>query len=314
MNNTNVKSVYFGLWQTLGDVIVSTALVRTIKEKYPDSKITYATSPDYTDILNENPDIGEILPCNHPLEVVLRSQDKKYDKIFLPLMLTQEDTLWHQRFPWCTEGERHNLVDMYAKKCEDDLVITNRRTYLYPQEGYYDAIAKTAGDKEQKFRDTPFITVHTTSRNPSKDWQYENFVALTRKIYEKYGDRFNIYQIGKEDKPLGPPVSCLNGLPFNATVALMNKSKLHIDIDSGPSFIADSLNVPTVCIMGASSKINSGPIGPNVEFIEPARKCIGTATHCPCVTKCLINEDCIKTISVDEVFEVVDKKLQKIFV
>lgn len=305
--------IYFGLFHTLGDVIVSTALIRAIKEKYPDSEITYAVGQDYVHVLAGNPDITNIIPTKHPWEIVFRSKEHNYDKVYLPLMLTQEDTLWHQRPPYCMPGERHNLIDMYADKCEDDLVINTRKTFLYPEDSKWDEIVASAGDKSKEFSETPFITMHTTSRNPSKDWPHENFVALAKMINEKYGNKFNIYQIGKDDKVIGEPTKCLNGLELPHTMALIKRSKLHIDIDSGPSFIADSLDVPLVCIMGASDHNTSGPIGPNVAFIEPVRKCIGTATHCPCVTRCLINDDCIKTISPKEVFEIVDRMLSKIF-
>ncbi len=306
-------NIFFGLFETLGDIIVSTAIVRAIKEKYPDSKIVYAVGEQYVEVLRGNPDIAEIMPTKHPWEIVLRSAEKNYDKVYLPLMLTHEDTVWHQREPWCiANGDNHNLVDMYAKKCQDDIKITNRRTYVYPHESAWKEIVDSAGDMAETFEKTPFITIHTTSRNSSKDWPYENFVKLTQLISAKYGNKLAIYQIGgKDDKPLPEPSKCVNGMPLTHTMALIGKSKLHIDIDSGPSFIADSLNVPTICIMGATWAQTSGPIGPNVEFIEPNRHCLDRI-HTPCHSHCVVAPDCIKSIEVSEVFNAVDQKLQEI--
>ncbi len=311
--SNKVNSVFFSLFHTLGDVIVTTAIIRNLKEKYKDAKITYAVSEEYVEILRGNPDIAEIIPVKHPWEGILRSRDKQYDKVFLPLQLTHLDSVWHQLPPWCEDGENHNLVDMYAKKCQDDLVITDRRTFIYPNENAWKEIVQSAGDKAEDFEKTPFITVHTTSRNESKDWSYERFAELCTRINKEYNGKFNIYQIGRDDKQLPLPVKCLNGMPLSHTISLINKSKFHLDIDSGPSFIADSLNVPTVCIMGATTKNTSGPIGPNVTFIEPIRKCIGSPLHTACHSHCVISEKCIDTISVDEVFNVVNEKLKTIF-
>lgn len=315
MSEENKIRIYFGLFETLGDVIVSTALIRAIKKKYPNSEITYATSQAYVDCLAGNPDISRILPTRHQHEIVLMANAEKYDKVYLPLMLTQEDTLWHQRPEYCFDHEGReyrNLIDMYADKCQDDLKVEERRTYIYPEDLHWETFLKAVPDgKENTFTDQPFITVHTTSRNPSKDWPYEKFAELCSKIKEKYPDH-NIIQIGGDnDKDLPLPVISVKGTPILVTAALIKRSKLHIDIDSGPSFIADSLDIPTICIMGASSSAESGPLNKeNVTFLDPVRECLGTATHCPCVTKCLIDKPCINTIEADEVMAVVESKLK----
>ncbi len=310
------RNIFFGLHQTLGDVIVSTSIIREIKRKYPDSKITYAVGKDYIEILDGNPDISEIIPINSHWEAILRSNEKPYWKIMLPLMKTTEDTLWHQRTPWCLEpkdGEFHNLVDMYAYKCGDDLKITDRRSFLFPKDQAWQEILSSPSQYINELKDNQFITIHTTSRNESKDWSFSNFAELAKRVYDRYEGKINIYQVGgAKDIPLPAPVRCTNGTNLKHTIALINKSKFHIDIDSGTSFIADSLNVPTVCIMGATWARTSGPIGPNVTFIEPERKCLDSVIHTPCHAHCVIKDKCIDTLTVDKVFEQIINKLDPI--
>ncbi len=310
------KLVYFGLFQTLGDLLVSTALLRTIKEKYPDSEISVATSREYTDVLHNNPDVFEIIPCQHPYEVVLRSLEKKYDKVYLPLMISNFDTLWHQQAPWAIKnGENHNLVDFYASRCNDDLVVTNRRSYIYPEDIHYDQIVANIPEEfKERFLGRQFITIHTTSRNPSKDWPLNKFKELCDRIYDRYGSILSIYQIGgKEDVDINPStVNSFRGMPLLNTAALIKRSLFHIDIDSGPAFIANSLCIPMISILGATDSNIAGVIGPDNTFIEPVRECIGTATHTACATRCLINKPCIDTVSVDEVFNKFVEKIEPI--
>ena len=45
----------------IGDIVLSTALVSKVKEKYPDSNIYYLTTPLGKEILNNNPKIKEII-------------------------------------------------------------------------------------------------------------------------------------------------------------------------------------------------------------------------------------------------------------
>lgn len=308
------KKIYFSIFHTLGDIIVSTAIIRALKDKYPEYDITYATSAQYIDVLKDNPDIKEVIGCNSHWECILRSQEKKYDKVFIPMQLTQVDAAWHQFPPYCQEGEKHNLVDFYANRCNDDLVIENRKTYIYPKDAHYEQIvANIPPEHRDSFKNNKFITIHTTSRNPSKDWSVERFRELCAKIKLKYPDIF-IYQIGgNEDKEIGKELAFpMMGMPILNTAALIKKSLLHIDIDSGTSFVSDSLDIPTICLMGATTQNTSGPIGKNVTYIEPVRKCLDRI-HTPCHTHCLIKDNCIETIESDEVMshvsEILDNRL-----
>lgn len=314
----NKKNLYFGLYHTLGDIVVSTAIIRAIRAKYPDSHITYATSKDNIDVLENNPDVDEVIATSHPYEVVLRANEKPYDKIYLPLQLTHEDSVWHQRPDWCVDnGDNHNLVDFYASRCNDDLKITDRRTFLFPQERHFtEVVDRIPEELREKFNAMHYITMHTTSRNPSKDWPIERFKELAHRINNKYGSVVRILQIGGPDDPDidTKVVSSFKGLPILNTAALLSKSLFHIDIDSGPSFIADSVGTPTICIMAATWSQTSGPIGPNVTFIEPSvRECIGANTHTPCHATCMIKpRECKYNVSVDEVFDKFVEKFELI--
>ena len=306
--------IFFGLFHTLGDVVVSTSLIRAIKEKYPDSEITYAVSGQYIDVFKGNPDVAEIIPCNNQGEILLYAGLKNYDRIYLPLMLTNEDTLWHQRSPWCVEnGDKHNLVDFYASRCNDDIIVSNRKTFIYPTDEHWDELVMKVPDNvREKFRTMPFMTFHTTSRNQSKDWHPGLFFELVKRIKSTYGDQFAVYQVGgAEDKALPEPSAAVLGTPLLLTAAMLKRSILHVDVDSGPSFIADSVGTPTICIMGATWAQTSGPISENVTFIEPQRKCLTMGVHTPCHTQCLIKDDCVNTISVEQVFAEVQKRLEE---
>lgn len=310
-----MKKIYFGLFHTLGDIVVSTAIVREIKVKYPDSEITYAVSKEYVEVLKNNPDVATIIGCDSHWEVILRSQELKYDKVYLCLQKNALDSVWHQQPEWVEEnGENHNLVDFYAKRCNDDIKITNRKTYIYPQENHWlEIIEKIPAEFRDLFQKTPYITVHVQTRNPSKDWPLERFQELCTRLRNAYKGNVAIYQVGGQDDPqIGDTiVSSMLGLPIMNSAALIKNSLLQIDLDSGTSFISDSLDVPTICIMAATWSKTSGPIGPNTTFIEPSvRECIGNGLYTPCHTHCLIKpRECKYNVSVDDVFNVAVEKI-----
>ena len=45
----------------IGDIVLSTPLLKRIKEVYPEAKITYVTTPIGATILRNNPNITEII-------------------------------------------------------------------------------------------------------------------------------------------------------------------------------------------------------------------------------------------------------------
>jgi ADP-heptose:LPS heptosyltransferase len=299
-----MTKIFFSIFHTIGDVIVSTALIHAIKLKYPDSEITYAVSKDCATLLEGNPDISKIIPCNSISECILLANQEKYDKVFIPAQLTGEHNIWHQTEPWIHVSDKHNLVDYYALRCNDDITVDDRQTYFYLKDSDFDSLfSKIHPDDLEKFKAQKYITIHTTSRCSGKDWHYQhlnNFVKLFKSTYPDIA----VYQIGgPNDKPLDAPVVPFMGLSLRESAVLIKGSLLQVDMDSGTSFIADSLGVPVIVIYGATNSNTSGPIGKNLIAIEPvSRDCIGRMCHTSCHTECRWNHGrCIDRISPEQV-------------
>jgi len=52
---------------SLGDVILTTPLIKTVRELYPDSVINYCTKAEYTDVIRCNPNINKIIEADNDL-------------------------------------------------------------------------------------------------------------------------------------------------------------------------------------------------------------------------------------------------------
>ena len=61
----------------LGDVVRTTPILEAIKEKYPDSEITWITEPESKEILEGNPNINKILTL--PIEETLEEFNVLYN-------------------------------------------------------------------------------------------------------------------------------------------------------------------------------------------------------------------------------------------
>lgn len=283
------------LLRTLGDVILGSTLVAELKKKYPDCEITWAVWPDYVQLIDVNPDVrGMIITDKH--DVILKEMcSDRYDQVLVPAQLTHTDTFWHQNIKY----KDAHLVDFYAGRC--GIEITDRRTYMFPSEADWDRANSIVTDKEK-----PVIVIHTMSRVPSKDWHlFGEFVEALR---EKYDDPQLIQVGGPEDTKCGVDDDLRGRLTYNEIAALLSMSDLFVGVDSGLAYIADSMECPTICIMGMSTGSTSGPISGRVTFIEPDRP---EGCEWPCHSNCHVGKPCIQSITVEEVIKHVQEKIEE---
>lgn len=88
------KRILFTMPESIGDVYMTTSLLKNIKQLYPDYNLYYATKPEYFEILDGNPHVHKMIPYNKSLENLLAMEGygnhKGYFEIcFLPFIGTQ---------------------------------------------------------------------------------------------------------------------------------------------------------------------------------------------------------------------------------
>src|SRR3990167_8982034 len=103
----------FAMMRTMGDVIVSTAIVRELKRRDPESEIFFYTDKPYDSLLKNNTDIAKVMvgdpwDLNH---LFLEMADG-WDKVYTPYQVRPECNVWHQE-----EATRHqHLLDFYWRR------------------------------------------------------------------------------------------------------------------------------------------------------------------------------------------------------
>lgn len=80
--------------ESAGDVLLCTALLRSLRETYPKYKIYFATKPQFKDILKDNPYINEVIDYDQRMDNLVLMEgigDHKgfFDICFLPYAATQ---------------------------------------------------------------------------------------------------------------------------------------------------------------------------------------------------------------------------------
>jgi len=268
------------LLRTLGDVVIGNTLVNEIKRTYPDSDIYYYVEKSYLEVINCNPNLKEVivLPCLDA--VLLDIAEKRYDKVFFPYQTTREDNIWHQ-----VEKHRHqHLLDFYAKRC--GIEIKDRKLFGYFNDEQRKKVKLYASG----------IVIHISTLVPSKNW--DKFSELVLEIKRKY-PMIPIYQVGKKEEPLiADVIDTREKFTIGELYAFLKKSTMLIGLDSGVSYMAAAVNIPVICIMGATIPMTSGPIGEKVHHIVAETKC-----EPRCHGNCRFDNPCIRKITIEQVME-----------
>lgn len=268
------------LCRTLGDVILGNTLVAELKKKYPDCEITFAVWPEYSEIVDSNPDIKGLIMTKEWDVVLAEAVKDRYDLVLCPYQTNHTDTLWHHN----PKYKNAHLIDYYAKKC--GIEITDRREYVYFKDEDIEEMKKLLDPTRKN------LVMHTTSLVLSKNWN--KFGELAEKLAD-----FHIIQVGgPKDTRVEKTIDMRGKLSFSKIMALLSKSDMFIGVDSGITYMADAVDCPTICIMGMSTQDTSGPIGKNTHFIEPKRP---AECKWPCHSNCRYKEPCIWSISVETV-------------
>lgn len=294
------NKIFISCLETFGDVVLMSTICRNIKLRYPDAEITFLTDPRYKGLLENNPDIYRIWDgqIKNFQDVYVKSMYDKFQHVYFPMMVTQEDTMWHHDLE-----ARYHLVDFYAKRC-DNLVLSDRRTFIYPDD-------KDKQKVEEEFVKYPLlkervpVSIHVSSPVASKSWGVKNFKKLVIAL-ERMG--CVVMQVGAEsDEKVQTPsiVNMCGKLTPRQTAWALSKTMMYVGIDSGPAYLADSMGVPSVILYGATTHIQAGPLSPLSIPLEPQRKqefpC--GPSHMTCSTHCQIGSPCILTLEPEHVIQ-----------
>ncbi len=152
-----------------------------------------------------------------------------------------------------------------------------------------------------------------------KRWPEEKFADLCDRLIEKSKATIILFGSEQEKDLVGRlagsmrnrAINTAGKLSFGQFVALLKKCSLAICNDSGPLHLAEGLGLKTVCISGPVDERVYGPYPINERNLVVKRE-----LSCrPCYKNfrfkgCDHNQECLRGISVDEVFKVAEKLIK----
>lgn len=124
------------------------------------------------------------------------------------------------------------------------------------------------------------VGISPTAGNKIKEWPVERFAAVADYLVERHGAKV-IITGGKQDAPKvremlahmrTPALDASGAFDIDALKAFIARLSLFISVDTGPIYIAEAFDVPTVDITGPIDENEQPPVGSRHRVVTPPER------------------------------------------
>ena len=256
----------------IGDIVLSTPLIKKIKDTYPDSDITYVTTPSGEAILKNNPHLNNIIVYDKRGEhkgisgvwqLGKRLRYENFNMVITPHRYLRSSILsWLSRSPirkgydiasgscLFTEKIKYDRTKHEVEKLLSFVAPENKKRYeieLYPGEK-----EKMKGDnlwKENLLEDKKVVVLAPGSKWFTKQWPVEYFNKLAKSLKKLSNVRLIV--VGGKDE-INLPIEKENIIDMRGKTSLLeladilSRADVVVTNDSSPIHIASAFKKPKI--------------------------------------------------------------------
>ena len=256
----------------IGDIVLSTPLIKKIKDTYPDSDITYVTTPSGEAILKNNPHLNNIIVYDKRGEhkgisgvwqLGKRLRYENFNMVITPHRYLRSSILsWLSRSPirkgydiasgscLFTEKIKYDRTKHEVDKLLSFVAPENKKRYeieLYPGEK-----EKMKGDnlwKENLLEDKKVVVLAPGSKWFTKQWPVEYFNKLAKSLKKLSNVRLIV--VGGKDE-INLPIEKENIIDMRGKTSLLeladilSRADVVVTNDSSPIHIASAFKKPRI--------------------------------------------------------------------
>ncbi|MEG8946550.1 lipopolysaccharide heptosyltransferase II [Rosettibacter firmus] len=258
---------------SLGDILLTTPVIRALKKKYPESSIDFLVKSQYSDVIKYNPYLNKIYEYNSSNLKVLITQLKQNE---YELIIDLQNNFRSRLITFQLKSPAYHFKKLSLKKFllvkfkinlfNKTKTIPERYAETYPQikldENGLDLFIPSEIENEidTNFSNAQVIGFCPGSRHFTKRWPSEYFVELGNKLAE---DGYQIFILGgKNDKEICAEISkkiqnsinLQNDDEILKTAVYMKKCKAIVTNDSGLMHTASAIGLPVLVLFGSSVK------------------------------------------------------------
>jgi heptosyltransferase-2 len=320
----------------LGDVILTTPLVKALKINFPDSHIDFLTIPASVNVLENNPAINKIIVFDkrgrdHGLRGLINT-GKRLAATHYDLCVTPHRSLRSAYLSYACQAKMRIGFDRSAFKWVFTNIITYRRDlheikrnlsllqpfnatisdykpHVFPSEDDKNYVDQLIKDKDVNSKSRIFA-IAPGSIWPTKRWPEMYFAEICSKLVRDGMQPLLIGGSGDKDiaklitDHCPETVSLIGELTLRQSMHLLTRCTGLLTNDSAPLHLGEAAGIPVFAIFGATvPEFGFAPLGEKSRVIEyKDLKCRPCGIHGgkKCPTKTF---DCMLQLTPDQVFE-----------
>jgi heptosyltransferase-1 len=331
----------------IGDVVHTLPSLAAIRKRYPDAHITWVIEEDSADIIESHPRLDRVLVSRRKSWVrnlrALRDVRKTIGEMrsFIATLRDREYDLvvdFHGLFKssvlvFLSRGKRRIGYDSMQ---ELSGLFLNEKVYedmgKHAVDRYLDLPRYLGADTDRPEFDIPvaeenrervrvllrehgidphdrFLSINPVAFWDTKMWEDSKFAELCDRIVGEL--KMTVIFTGGRDSETVKHIRSLTHLPsidlagrttLRDLAYLYKLSALVVTTDSGPMHVAAAVGTPAVALFGPTDPVRTGPYGAGHIVVRKDLPCS------PCFLKRCETRRCMEVISVEEVFQAVQKK------
>ncbi|WP_415238906.1 glycosyltransferase family 9 protein [Seleniivibrio woodruffii] len=280
-----MKFLLIQLYQT-GDVVLTTHIPRELKKYYPDAEIDFLVFKANKPVLENNPNIRNILTTERKggigemVRIIKEVRRNRYDAVldfhnnprtaYITFLSGAKYKVCYgnssrrifyntpcQNLDGCPGEIKLSLTQPFIK--DFDLKRLNAKPEVFTSA----QAEKKAGEVLASFGITPsdfLVTISPTHKRDTRRWKFEHFMDTAQHLVREHGAKVLLtYGPGEKEyitdrlTELPENTFLIPQLNLSEFAAVIGRAKLHIGNDSAPHHLATAQNVPTFIVIGSTS-------------------------------------------------------------
>ena len=321
-------------FRQIGDVLLSTPVLRALRSAYPQSYIAFLTEPSPGRVLQSNPLLDEVIirprhaTWRQQWQLLRRIRRRRFELVIdlignpRSAVLTRLSGARHRlafaRFPRSllytmlvphhypvpeyTVAKRLRLLEPLGIRATD---LTPTLPYTQREQDAVAAFLRAHAITSQEL----LVCIDPTHHVPTRQWPGDHFSALVDMLGERLNARVLLLWGPGEEAQVQAIAAAARSHPvlipawdLHMLAALLAQADLFIGCNSAPLHVAVSQGIPTLTIMGATHSVNWIPP-------EPRHRAVLAGLPCqPCEKNVCgppLDMACLRTLTAETVFAAV---------
>jgi lipopolysaccharide heptosyltransferase II len=300
-------------FSSIGDILLSSPLIRILREKFPNAEIDYLTKSDYADLVKFNPNITSVIELRTDLKDELRKLKEQIRNSEYDVILDIHNSLRSRyirflsgakykgvvnkkilkrfllvTFKWNFYKDIISVADRYIEAARELSIENDGRglEIFVPEENVLTVNAML--DKYKLNRYNVVIGIAPCAKHFTKCWLQNRFIELGWKLTKLYGAKILIFGSKNEQDYCNDVAQMINvkasasvaeslagKLTLLETAAALDHCSLVITNDSGIMHLAAARKKKIIAVFGSTVKeFGFYPYGTDYIIVEAANvKC-----------------------------------------